>query len=317
MKKNIVTIIAITILAVSPQCANAQFFKKLGKALEKVGKTVEKGPDTETSANSSDASATSDGAKVTNNLPGFTVEYKGVNWQKDFCGVEFVITNNGSQTVRVYYFDKMKAFGADGSQYACRSIVGNSVTSLGNGDFDFEPGVPVKCVFALFDLPEKGTTMSLCQLRTQTHDAKQGYQDRYIEFRNVPVPQRQAAASGPFKGVWTLKGNNIEGKLTLDFYGKSIDGMDAEGKDIKCFGIIYVGYGSGAGIQTDECPITAWKTNGNEATVTYIGGRDGNTYQSVLTYNSSSKKISVSGTKVVTAEGMGECYVNDGLVFSK
>lgn len=316
MKKTIMTVMAVTVFALSPQHASAQFFKKIGKALETVEKAVDKVLDTGASTNSSDANAAFDGTKVINQLPGFAIEYKGVNWQKDFCGIEFVITNNGNRTARVYYFDKMKAFGADGCQYASRSIVGNSVTSLGNGDFDFEPGVPVKCVFALFDLPEKGTTMSLCQLRTQTHDAKQGYQERYIEFRNVPIPQREAA-SGPFKGVWTIKGNNMEGKLNLDFYGKSIDGMDAEGNEMKCYGTIYVGYGSGASIQIDECPITAWKADGNEATVTYLGGRDGNTYQSVLTYNPSSKKISVSGTRSITAEGMGECYVEDGLVFSK
>ena len=48
----------------------------------------------------------------------------------------------------------------------------------------------------------------------------------------------------------------------------------------------------------------------------YIGGRDGNTYQSVLTYNAVSNKISISETKVLIDEGMGECYVSDGLIFS-
>lgn len=210
----------------------------------------------------------------------------------------------------------MKTFDSDGNEYASRSIVGNRVTSLGNGNFDFEPGVPVKITYALFDLPQKGANMSLCQLRTQIHDAQKGYQDCFIEFRNVPIPQRPVAVSKPFKGEWFLKGNNIEGKLSLDFYEKSITGMDAEGNEIKCFGIISVGYGNGAGIQVDECPIISWQGNGNKATVKYIGGRDGNTYQSVLTYNAVSNKISISETKVLIDEGMGECYVSDGLIFS-
>lgn len=317
MKKIIVSTIAIIAFALYPLHANAQFLKKLGKALDKMEKKVDKALGTGTQTTGSNASTTADGIKVINNLPGFAIEYKGVVWQKDFCGIEFVVTNKGTKTDRVYYFDKMKAYGADGSQYDCRSIVGNSVTSLGNGDFDFEPGVPVKCVFALFDLPESGTTMSLCQLRTQTHDPKKGYQERFVEFRNVPIPQRGAASSEPFKGVWTLKGNGIEGKLDLDFYGKSIAGTDAEGNNIKCYGTIYVGYGSGAGIQVDECSIIAWKADGNKATVQYVGGRDGNTYQSVLTYDPANGKISVSETKIVADEGMGECYVEDGLVFSK
>lgn len=304
-------------LAFLPQNANALFFKKQAKAIDNVEKKVDKVLDTGTRASGSKAGTASDGTRVVNNLPQFTVEYKGVVWQEDFCGIEFVVTNNGSEATRVYYFDKMKTFGADGNQYASRSIVGNSVTSLGNGDFDFEPGVPVKCVYALFDIPEKGTKMSLCQLRTQTHNPKKGYQDRYIEFRNVPVPARAAVASGPFKGVWKLKGNGIEGRLNLDFYNKSIDGIDAAGNDIKCYGTIYVGYGSGANVQVDDCPIIEWKSDGNKATVKYIGSRDGNTYQSVLTYNAASKKISVGETKVVVEEGMGNCFVEDGLVFSK
>ena len=150
--------------------------------------------------------------------------------------------------------------------YASRSIVGNRVTSLGNGNFDFEPDVPVKITYALFDLPPKEVNrdnmiavialivfiiislrkfplpiwsdlvykphalfdlppkevnMSLCQLRTQIHDTQKGYQDCFIEFRNIPIPQRPVAVSKPFKGEWFLKGNNIEGKLSLDFYEKS------------------------------------------------------------------------------------------------
>lgn len=299
------------------QYAHAQFLKKLGKALDKIEKTVDKVLDTDTPANNSNANQISDGIKVVSNLPGFTIEYKGVKWQKDFCGIEFTVVNNGNKATRVYYFDKMKTFDTDGNQYASRSIVGNNVTSLGNGDFDFEPGVPVRCTYALFDLPEKGMNMSLCQLRTQIHDVKQGYQDCFIEFRNVPIPQRTIASPGPFKGVWILKGNNVEGKLNLDFYEKSITGTDAEGNDVKCYGTIYVGYGSGAGIQVDECPIIAWQADGNKATVKYVGGRDGNTYQSVLTYDAVSGNISVSETRVIVDEGMGECYVEDGLVFSK
>lgn len=317
MKKAILTALTLALFAFGQPQAHAQFLKKVGKALEKVDKAVDKALSTGSAVSSATTAATTGGVRVVNKLNGFTVEYKGVTWQEDFCGIDFVVTNQGDEAVRVYYFDKLKAFGADGSEYAARSIVGRNVTSLGNGDFDFEPGVPVKCTYALFDLPEGGTTMSLCQVRTQQHDPKQGYQDRYIEFRNVPIPARAAAATGPFKGVWTLKDNGLEGKLTLDFYGKSVTGMNAMGDELKCYGTIYLAYGSGAGVQVDDCPITAWKANGNVATVTYEGGRDGNTYSSVLTYNPANGQISVSGTVVVKDEGMGDCFVQDDLVFKK
>ena len=312
MRKNIIAAAAIAAFTLVPQQAGAQFLKKLGKALENVEKAADKvlGTGTQETGGSEAAG----GVRVVNNLPGFTVEYKGVTWQKDFCGVDFVITNTGSKAERVYYFDRMKTFGADGSELQSRSIVGRNVTSLGNGDFDFEPGVPVKCTYALFDLPEGGTTVSLCQLRTQTHSPKNGYEDRFIEFRNVPVPARAAAkqaATGPFKGEWTMKGNGVEGSLTLDFYGKSITGMNASGDEMKCYGVIHVGYGQ----NVDNSPITAWKADGNKATVTYIGGRDGNTYESVLTLDPATGKITVSGTRTVVEEGMSNGYISDGMTF--
>ena len=315
MKHIIIFVITAVLLTIVPQNANGQFLKKLGKVLETVDKAlgIDAGQTQPTDTGKGEGDV-----KVSNKLTGFSVEYKGVAWQKDFCGVEFVITNKGSKTERIYYFDKLKAYGADGKEYACRSIVGNAVTSLGNGDFDFEPGIPVKCVFAVFDVPKSGTKMGLCQLRIQAHNPQQGYQDRFIEFRDVVLPPRPVETAGqPFKGVWTIKGKGMEGKLTLDLYGKSIEGMDAEGKSIKCYGLIYVGYGSGSGIQVDECSIISRQTNGNKATVRYIGGRDGNTYESVLTLDPTTGKITVSGTKTVVEEGMQNGFVTDGLVFSK
>lgn len=316
MKHSFTAALAALTLAFAPQQAEAQFFKKLGKALEDVSKTVDKVLDTGSETASTGQQTAADGTKVTCNLKDFTLKYKGVTWYKEFCGVDMMLTYNGEKAERVYYFDKMKVVGADGTQLQARSYVGGNITSLGNGDFDFEPGVPVKVTFALFDMPRGGTKLSLCQMRTQQHTPTGGYQDRYIELRNVvvpPMPTAGKAKSGPFKGVWTLRGNGVEGKLTLDFYGKSIDGMDAMGNEMKCYGTIYVAYGQ----KVDDCPITAWEANGNTATVTYIGGRDGNTYSSVLTLDAQAGMVTVSGTRVLKDEGMGDCYVSDGLVFKR
>ncbi len=306
-------------MAMMPLQSNAQFFKKLGKALDKVGKNVDKALGTDTETTSASTSTASDGTKVINKLPGFTVVYNGVKWYKDFCGIEFTVTNNGSKAERVYYFDKMKTFDSDGTEYSSRSFVGKNLTSLGNGDFDFEPGVPVKCIYALFDIPENGVKMSLCQLRVQMHDAKKGYQDRYIEFRNVPTPKRDAttaaaqAASGPFKGKW--KSGN-ESVLTLDFYGKSIDGTDADYNDIKCYGSIYISFNNAS--QVDESSVVSWKADGNKANIEYIGGRDQNKYSAVLTYNTSDKSMTISNIKQLTGEAeSGQSFVTDGMKFTK
>ena len=188
-RTSIAALAVIAVLAFTPQQAEAQFFKKLGKAAAKL-------LDTPSSKNKETAQTkTVAGVKIVNRLPGFSVDYKGVTWQKDFCGVDIIVTNTGDKTVRVYDFNKMKTFDGDGNEYASRSFVGKNLTTVGNGDFDFEPGVPVRCTYALFDLPEGGTTMSLLQLRTRTHEGADGYVDRFIELRNVPIPARTADAT--------------------------------------------------------------------------------------------------------------------------
>lgn len=314
--KKVFFILVMSGIFITPQKVSAQFLKNLGKVLETVGKTLIS--DESPNINTVNTVTTEDGVTVINNLPGFTVEYQGVTWQKDFCGVNFLITNKGNQKVRVYSFEKMKTFDIQGKEYSARSIVGQNVTSLGNGDFDFEPGVPVKCIYAIFDLPVTGTKINLCQLRVQTHDATKGYEDRFIEFRNVPIPSKPiATVSGPFKGTWTLQSNNAEGKLTLDLYNKSVTGMTFDGDGVKCYGTIYIGMTVGLSVRIDECLITECQPNGNKATVKFVGGRDGNTYQAILTYNPTTKKITVSDCQRLGDEEFGECYVTDGLVFSK
>lgn len=312
MKKTVFAL-ALMSLFFFPGQIKAQFFKNLGKALESVGKTLLSDENTNSNTNNQ---VVTDGTKVINNLPGFAIDYKGVVWQDDYCGVYFVLTNKSDKVVKVYSFERMKTFDADGNQYNSRSIVGNQMSSGGNGDFEFEPGVPVKCVYALYNLPTAGTTMSLCQLRLETFN--NGYKSSFIEFRNVPIPPKPAKALKPFKGVWNMKTNNAEGKLTLDFYGKSVSGMDTNGNNIKCYGTIYVNIVSGANVRVDECPIIAWQADNNKAIIKFIGGRDENTYQAVLTYNPSDGKMTITDKQLVgNAEYGTECYVYDNMVFSR
>lgn len=123
--------------------------------------------------------------------------------------------------------------------------------------------------------------------------------------------------SGPFKGVWNLKSNNYEGEMKIDLYNKSVVGMTFDGDEVQCYGTINVTIVNGASIRIDECVVTDSQPKGNKATVKFISGRDGNTYQAVLTYNPSSKDITISDRQRLGDEEFGDCYVYDGLVFSK
>ena len=49
----------------------------------------------------------------------------------------------------------------------------------------------------------------------------------------------------------------------------------------------------------------------------FVGGRDGNTYQAVMTYAPSDGTISFSEIRMVREEGMAECFVSEDLVFEK
>ena len=67
---NAITAIILSLFLV-PQSANAQFFKKLEKALQKVEKKVDKVLDTGSTVSNTNIA---NGVKVVNNLPQFSLE---------------------------------------------------------------------------------------------------------------------------------------------------------------------------------------------------------------------------------------------------
>ena len=96
------------------------------------------------------------------------------------------------------------------------------------------------------------------------------------------VCQTGSTAAKPFKGVWKAGVDFNEAVIELDFYGKSVNGWDDDGNDVKCYGTIHVGMGTNAyNYKVDDCVITAWKADGNKAEITFTGGRDGNALEVV------------------------------------
>lgn len=131
------------------------------------------------------------------------------------------------------------------------------------------------------------------------------------EIKKFPSSLNLLKAS-PFIGTWTLK-NKDAGKLTINLYNKCLSGMNAEGMDQRCYGTIFLMSGQ----RVDNCLITDCKVSNNQATIDYIGGRDGNTYRCTLVYNPANKQISIKGAKLIKhgEDQMEECYVSDGLIF--
>ncbi len=133
----------------------------------------------------------------------------------------------------------------------------------------------------------------------------------------LPIPSRTApattasATSGPFKGKWSMG----ESVMDLDFDGKTIDGQDADFNDIKCYGSIFISFNNAS--QIDNGSITAWKADGNKATVTFIDSRDANIYSAVLTYNPNDKSITISQVKLLTEDAKAGTFVADGMIFTK
>ncbi len=132
------------------------------------------------------------------------------------------------------------------------------------------------------------------------------------------VCQTGSTAAKPFKGVWKAGVDFNEAVIELDFYGKSVNGWDDDGNDVKCYGTIHVGMGTNAyNYKVDDCVITAWKADGNKAEITFTGGRDGNVYTATLTVNPAKRTLTVGNVTRVGDSEFGECYVTDGLVLKK
>ncbi len=93
----------------------------------------------------------------------------------------------------------------------------------------------------------------------------------------------------------------------------TINGTDAYYNDIKCYGMIHVGFGD----RVDDCSITACKPNGNKAGITFTSSRDGHIYTATLTVDPAKNTLTVSDVTLTGNEEFGDCYVNDGLVLKK
>ena len=164
--------------------ANAQkFLEKIGKAINSANKVL----DEANSVLNGEATTTSAECTVTCKIPNLKIEFKGVETVEGQQVLSFVMRNTGSTAIDVDKFEDMKNFDDDGEEYSSRSMVGKSMTSLGNGSFTFEPGVPVKGKIILLECPQTVKKMSLMQIRTKIHDKSQGWLDTFIEFRNVPL----------------------------------------------------------------------------------------------------------------------------------
>lgn len=146
-------------------------------------------------------------------------------------------------------------------------------------------------------------------LKLTSNDGFTYVDDGLVKLPNTTYVLRKAA---PFSGTWKLaKG---DGQIKMNLYSKEMFEDDYEGNSRQCYGSIYITYNNG--MYVDNCLIVNKKTDGNQAVIEYLGGRDGNTYSATLVYNPATKQITVKQPKLVKATNeITECYVTDGLVF--
>ena len=301
MKRTLlVTMTVAALMAFLPQEANAQFFKKLGKALEKVDKALDSvvgdtnAKETATAKQATTATATQATAAAATNKAG-AKPFKGV-WSSDELHLNIDFYNNSIPNPMSMdeepcpgLITLMSANGStsyditeakiSGSKAICKTSDDSAVTMVLQADRTMKVTLPE---MLLISVKENKT-----------------FKGDYIVKRG-----------GPFAGIWTFKGNGSEGMLELDLYGKSVVD-ESDGTVNMCYGKISVCYG----MNIDNCIITKWTEEGNKATVTFTGGRDGGIHKAMLTYNPANGKISVSD--VTDVSDCSECYVTDGMVFSK
>lgn len=281
--------------------AEAQFFKKLGKAIEKIDKATSQ--TRQTKQHSSTSTSNQGGVTATCKIPGLKVNYQGVTIEDGQQVISFTLTNSTNKVIEINNFEKTNNFDFEGKQPYSRTAIGNKVTSLGNGDFKFEPGIPVKCKIFLVETPLSVKGLKLAQIRTQQFD--NGWHERYIEFHNVDLTQAKVV-SGPFFGKFKV---GKVGVANLNLYKPTIDCTDYDnsGKYKQCYGTFDIDP-TGDGLRIEQSFIVRAQISLStyEAVVDYVGGRDGCVYRMQLSYDPTWKNLKIKHIEMV--EGMDEEY---------
>lgn len=290
MRKKIFMILAAMALMICvPQHADAQFFKKLGQALDKVDKALDAMVG---DTGQGDAATTKQGTAAAAEKSSVK-PFKGI-WYSDVLHLD--IDFYGNSVLNPFTMDDeycpgvitlLADNGSTSFDIAEAKIAGNKVTAKTSDE----------AVVAMELLADGNMKVTLPEMVLVTLEEDKTFKGDYIVKRG-----------GPFVGKWTFKSGGSEGALTLDLYGQSV--VD-ESNGSANYGIMYVGYG----MKTDNCVITRWQEDGNNVKVTFVGGRDGGTRTAVLTYDPTTAKISVSN--VTEVSDCSECYVTDGLTFAK
>lgn len=123
------------------------------------------------------------------------------------------------------------------------------------------------------------------------------------------------AQTGAFRGTWRMKEDKSEsGLMEIDLYDKTFVGQDADLNDAPCYGLV----NRVVNMRPDDCTITGCEViSETEATIEFVGSRGGSTFRAKLVYDPEANTLTVKDRETVKTEGMGECYLYDGLVFYK
>lgn len=296
----------------SAQPTQAQFLKKLGKAIEKIDKATQ--PTKKTAAPQASGQAQTQPAVnvAICKIPGVKVNLQEVTIEDGQQVINFTLTNTTGKVVEIYNFEKTNNYDHQGNQPYSRTMVGGKLTSLGNGNFNLEPGVTLKCKIILVETPLTLTGLKLAQIRTQQFD--NGYHDRFIEFHNVDLTRRRVV-SGPFFGKF--KAGKM-GVAVLNLYKADIDctDYDMSGKYKRCLGTFDLDpTGDGLRIEQSFIIRSQISLSTYEALLDYVGGRDGCVYRMKLSYDPTWKKLKIDEVTLIEGaeEEYHETYLTPGL----
>lgn len=211
MKK---TLIALALALTLPMQSDAQFFKKLGKALEKVGKTVleTSTSDTNTSSSTTNSSnyttqyaktsATTSGATVKSYIPNIKIDIIEAYHFGNGVVVKMTLTNTGSKTESfVFAGVDSKTFATDPSDYGDYS----SYWKIGNHDwyhwgqeysencwdYKLEPGIKVAAFCNLKGVKDEVSKIKLMKVTARLGGTSflVGEEEKMYtaDFQNLPV----------------------------------------------------------------------------------------------------------------------------------
>lgn len=271
-------------------------------------------------------------------MPNMNITLQGVSRNGNDVVVTLLFTNTSSKRMTIWGLRARKTFDSQGNEYSSGCQVGREMLTIGDAYNHFEPDVPVKVQYVIYNVPTNAFTLRMLKFETSYINGNNRIETP-LEVRNITVPDvkvtmvntNNGADSQPtirisgsgnttasqatmttknFKGEWS---NGNDGYINIDLYNKKVwpDSGDTP---------IYGGFGIANMSHVDNHNIIqVISINDNTAIIISECDYGGATWKGKLTYDASTKKMSYENIERVDKDEDNSewCYATSLLPLRK